>query len=638
MSTVGFFFSLQLALAQFLEVSQKIGIDHYHKDLSRMGGGATFFDFDNDGFPDLFLTGGLKRDKLYRNLGNGTFQDVSEATGLENVAIVNSSGVVVGDINNDGCEDLFISTFEPYANQLLLNKCDGTFSDISVKANITEISSSTGAVFIDVNEDGYLDIYVVNYVETPGYILNENGSIVGFDHDCYANFLYVNQGNSRFVEKAAAFGVDHLGCGLAVAATDINGDGHTDLYIANDFGEWVLPNEAYLNLSPGLKFTPLGKEYGLDAALYGMGIAIGDPDENGLKDYYVTNLGHNRLLTQNPMNQFTETARELGISNGFVKDQRVTSWGTLFFDANNDRHLDLFVANGSVSGLEFLNTLDRDPDKLFINDGKGSFASYTPFDSIASNQSNRGAVVADYDLDGDLDIYSVAVDVSDVGGSFGSFYQNLTDQGNWVSLKLVGTSINKNAYGSSVRLFAQTYVADRELYSGGTYASQSGQELHFGLGDLAKVDSIRVSWTGDSRPETLYNLPVNQRLRIEQGTGSFRIMGCTTSSNVLYNREADYHTACQSTSLLSTETEPESEFVVFPACFTGSFWIKLPDPGLNYELTVRNVHGQKVLSVSIPGGCLSPFKIDAYTVPAGLYLVECRSNEQVSNYKIIKLN
>ncbi|MEM1407190.1 MAG: CRTAC1 family protein, partial [Bacteroidota bacterium] len=543
--TCGCFFYMELATAQFKEVSQTLGVDHYHKNPERMGGGAAFFDYNNDGFHDLFTTGGLKREKLYENLGDGTFTDVSEMSGISTIPIASSSGVIVGDVNNDGCDDLFISTFKPYANQLLLNNCDGTFSDVSDVAGISEVSNSTGAAFIDINEDSYLDIYVINYIENPGFIFDEDGNITGFDHDCDANFLYINQGDLTFNEEAAVYGVDNIGCGLAVAATDVNSDGHCDLYIANDFGEWILPNEAYLNLDPGSKLTSVGSEYGLDAALYGMGIAIGDLDGNHLKDYYVTNLGHNHFLSQISESNFNEMAQVAGISNGRVGDKQVTSWGTFFFDFDNDGDLDLFVANGSVSSIEFLNTVDRDPDKIFINEGNGNCSSLESFDEVGSIQSNRGAVFSDYDLDGDLDVYSVAVDVSDEGNSRGSFYENQTNQGNWVSFKLVGTNVNRNAYGALVKLYSGDIILERELYSGGTYASQSSQELHFGLGNLSKIDSISINWGAKNQIEIFRSLPLNQRIRIEQGTNLFEIMGCMDSASLSYNPSATYHTACQ---------------------------------------------------------------------------------------------
>ncbi len=519
-------FSIQ-AQTPFREVSKEVGIEAFHQDADLMGGGATFFDYNNDGWQDLFITGGSQSNKLFKNLGNKTFVEVTQEAGLVlDFVVINSTGVIAGDVNNDGFDDLFISTFEGFANQLYLNNGDGTFSDISFNAGIRERSNSRGASFIDVNEDGYIDIYVPNYVESLTFIIDDNELITGFGHNCYRNFLYINNGDLTFTESAIAYGVSDVGCGLAVAATDLNRDGHTDLYVANDFGFWLTPNRAYLNLNPGFEFTRVDQPGGLDSEIYARGIAVGDVDNNRLPDYYITNIGPNHFLTQGPPVSFTEQAQSYEIQNDSIGNKQITSWGTFFFDFDHDLDLDLFVSNGFLTNLELLNTVIQDPDQLFVNNGDGSFTSSESFGTIASSQPNRGAVYADFDQDGDLDIYSVATNDSPVPNPHGSLYENQGASGNWLIAKLVGVTVNRNAYGALVELFSDGLVLERELYSGGSYGSQSSQELHFGLGQIEKIDSLVIHWGSGQARETIHSPPVNRRIRVTQGAGSFEVRGC----------------------------------------------------------------------------------------------------------------
>lgn len=627
-----------------------------------MGGGAAFFDYDHDGFEDLFITGGVRKNSLYKNLGDKTFANVSALAGIEDLDLVSSSGVALGDFNNDGCDDLFLTTFDRFTNRLLINNCDGTFSDLSGEAGITHISNSTGAAVLDINNDGFLDIYVINYVENARFIMDSEGRVIGFDHDCYPNLLYINQGDGSFSEQAEAFGVANLGCGLAVAATDLDEDGFTDLYIANDFGQWIEPNAAYLNLDPGAPLLPVEPAAGLNSAIFGMGIAIGDLDDNGRKDYYVTNLGPNHFLSQDAPMRFSERAEEFGIENETVNGQNVTGWGTFFFDVDHDTDLDLFVANGSVSTLPFLNTVQQDPDRLFINQGIGMFSQSPSFDEVSSDQSNRGAVYADYDLDGDLDIFSVAVDISDGQHVHSSFYENLNETGNWVSLKLVGSEINKNAFGAKTIIFAGNKSLERELYNSGTYASQSSQFLHFGLGNHALIDSIQVYWGGAHAVETFYELPANQRIRLVQASETYEIMGCTDPENAYYNPLATYNDACWNPKLrgctdpasplfnpesivddgtcddlvLSTDEEREESLAisVYPNPFTDAFVIASKWPLSHKQVQILNLAGRSVSNFKvsiIPNG----ISIDMHELASGVYFLRIESLFEKGAFKTI---
>ena len=338
------------ALGQvFEEVAQSSGIDFLPHVSSFMGGGVAVFDFNNDGLDDIYYTGCLDEDVLFKNLGNDTFEDVTESAGLLITGDKNTTGVVTGDIDNDGDRDVFVTTWRAviapgYAsNYLFRNNGDETFTEITIEAGLADSVFSLSASFIDINLDGYLDIYVGNYVENPSFI-EEEGVIMGFDHDCFEDFFYLNNGDLTFSHMAEDLGINNQGCALAMTATDYDRDGDSDLMIANDFGEFIVPNRLYNNNYPSFSCDDVAPATGANIGLYGMGVAIGDYDEDQDLDYYITNLGANALLKQDD-GQFQDVALETGTINDFSDSLLHTSWGTFFEDLDNDSYLDLFVTN-----------------------------------------------------------------------------------------------------------------------------------------------------------------------------------------------------------------------------------------------------------------------------------------------------
>jgi hypothetical protein len=311
---VAMFYTMSMCAQSFSDVTNDVGIFQVpiHQDL--MGGGVTWFDYNNDGWSDVYFTGCRIGDVLFENNGDGTFSDVTVNAGLKTTANFNTLGVIHGDVNNDGHEDLFITVWDEAATNLLarnilfLNNGDGTYSDISVSAGITDASFSTSAVFLDVNLDSYLDIYVLNYMEEAGVILDEDGNTIGFDHTCYADYLYINNGDLTFTESSDAYGFSSLACGLSISSNDVDKDGDPDLLIANDFGEFLTPNELFINNYPDPSFTEVGEETGWDIGLYGMGVAGGDIDNDLDLDYYITNLGSNALLLREESLSYTDVA------------------------------------------------------------------------------------------------------------------------------------------------------------------------------------------------------------------------------------------------------------------------------------------------------------------------------------------
>ncbi|MEM8907037.1 MAG: VCBS repeat-containing protein, partial [Bacteroidota bacterium] len=359
---------------QLTESSLAIGMDHRFEARGLMGGGAAFFDADQDGDEDVYLVSGTAKDAFYENNGDGTFSLVLTDIGLNVTIQYNTTAVITGDLDNDGDREIFITTWERYEggneliarNLLFNNNGDGTFTEIGVAAGIIHEAFAIGANFIDVDRDGLLDIYVINHVETPAFLYDTYGQIIGFDHDCYPNFLYKNNGDLTFTEVATNWGLDDLSCTLASIPTDFDQDGDLDLYLANDFGPFIVPNLMYENQYPDPQFAEISALNGSDIPMYGMGVAIGDYDQDQDFDYYITNLGSNVLLN-NDEGIFTDVAATAAVENEFASGSEfATGWGTAFLDIDNDSWLDLFVVNGRIPSLPSLPTAFNDPDKLYL--------------------------------------------------------------------------------------------------------------------------------------------------------------------------------------------------------------------------------------------------------------------------------
>jgi hypothetical protein len=512
------------------EVSNAIGINHAYQDRMPMGGGCAFFDYDNDGDDDLYLSGGENRDYLYRNNGNGSFTEVGIAAGLLATTNYYTFGITTGDVDNDGDRDLFITTFMDedslgldlfFNNKLFINNGNGTFTDNSISAGILDSSQTVAATFGDFNKDGFLDIYVANYLDQDGPVLDSLGTLVGVYALGFSNYYYINNGDGTFSQIANNMNIANTGCGLAVTATDYDNDNDVDIYIANDFGEWNTPNTLYQNNFPSNSFTDVSVASGSDIGLFGMGIAVGDYNEDLHLDYYVTNLGRNVLLHNNGNGTFTDTSTFAKVENQYVDTLLSTGWGCAFFDYNNDSYLDLFVANGEIPmPSNFRPTHPEDPNKLFHNNADGTFTDTTNYFNLNSLTIAHGMAYSDYDHDGDLDfvINVISKPIPSDSTPHSLFYRNdsIGFNNNWLEIKLVGTISNRDAFGAHLLVYAGGRTFLREVDGGSSHASQNSSVQHFGLAAINSIDSIVVIWP-NTGSETFYSININQLQTLTEG-------------------------------------------------------------------------------------------------------------------------
>jgi hypothetical protein len=598
-------FSTQFFWAQtnFSEVSQSIGIDFMNKSQMKMGGGVAVLDFDNDGWEDLFVTGGLSKNGLFRNNGDGTFSE-SLAPGLF-ADSAQSMGVVTGDIDNDGYREIYITTAFHEENILYYNNGDGTFTDITTAAGLVPAIDSmwsTSAAFGDVNNDGFLDLYVINYVDSAGILEDSAGNAIGYSHICYANSLYMNNGNLTFTESSSAMGVADAGCGLAVAFTDFDSDRDVDILIANDFGEWVLPSSLLQNdFAITGNFTDISVTSGMDAQMYGMGIAIGDYDQDMDLDYYVTNIGAQRLFCQESPGMFVDTSEFANVRNEFIDTTLTTGWGTAFFDMDNDTYIDLFVAHGHITLVDFFENTLLDPDKAFLNNGDGTFTDVSDLVGLSDSALGRGLTYADFDQDGDIDLVINPVHWDTLSGQHVNLYDNTLSNGNnFAQVSLQGTISNRDAFGAQIAMYTNGKSWLHEINGGSSHMSQTSSIAHFGMGSAVTIDSMIIYWPS-GLIEKKFDYSINKRHTFIEGTGN----------------------------AVGHQTLDQMEFYIYPNPTTDIIQIRTAKP--YYSLLISTISGQIIEQHTYLQ------ELDLSHLSAGVYLLSFTSNEGVLfTRKIVK--
>lgn len=495
-----------------------------------LGSGCAFLDYDADGWQDVLLVNsmdwpGHKRRrttmKLYRNNRNGTFTDVTKAAGLD--VEMYGMGVAVGDYNNDGFPDIFISCVGQ--SRLFRNTGKGTFVDVTKASGLLgKQGLSTSAVWFDYDRDGFLDLFVCNYVrwtaETDVFCSLDGKNKSYCTPEAYRGdtcWLYHNRGNGTFEDVTASSGVfDSSSKSLGVAMLDYDQDGWPDLLVAND----TQPNKLYRNLHNG-KFKDVAVEAGLafstdGKARAGMGVDVADFENSGKVGIVITNFDNEMIgLYRFAGRGYDDVAMQEGLG---AASRNTLGFGCVFFDANLDGLLDIAIANGHID--ETVRNIRGNvgyaqPAQLFQNLGGGKFHDVA--DEVGGGfekpKVGRGLAVGDYDRDGDLDLL-----LTTNNGSAYLYRNDVTSGNRSIRLHLVGTKSNRDAIGASVRVFADGQQQARMVRSGSSYLSQSELPLTFGVGRAELAERVLVDWPS-GRSEEYKGLKAGKSFQITESTG-----------------------------------------------------------------------------------------------------------------------
>jgi hypothetical protein len=528
----------------FNDVTARAGINFRHRSgdpeqipiIDQNGQGAAFFDYDNDGWLDLYLLSGstIQRwkkgnnlgNRLYRNNGNGVFTDVTVKAGVQGNGW--SNGCAAADYDGDGFVDLYVTNWG--ANVLYHNNGDGTFSDVTQKAGVGDPRWGTAAAFGDVDKDGDLDLYVSNYVkfdpdhypqkELDGRDCNYKGVRTGcspllYEGEC--GVLYRNNGNGTFTDVTAVAGIGatagYRGFGVILADFDLDED--LDLYVGCD----VMPNLYFLNRGDGV-FTPAenfrgGTHNAVGKHESGMGVAIGDVNDDGFPDIFCTNFADEKnTLYQNSQGFLSDVSEEAGLA----KHQAELGWGTVEADFDNDSFLDIFIANGhiypQVDRLRLAEDAYRQPRRIYRGTKAGKFREAGEADGwrLTRQYSSRGVAMSDYDNDGDVDV--LVVNHNDRP----TLLQNARG-GNFLTIALQGAGKNTQGLGARVAIRVAGRTIWRFACPHQGYQSSHDPRIHFGLGDHAAVEEIAVYWPGGVVERIPGRIAGNRFITVQEGKG-----------------------------------------------------------------------------------------------------------------------
>ena len=521
--------------------SKTVVAGHESKDflLSTTGGGIALFDYDNDGWLDIFIVNGWgvrgfpkgeePTNHLYRNNRDGTFTDVTAKAGVARSGW--GQGVCVGDYNNDGFLDLFVTYYGK--NVLYRNNGDGTFTDITQKSGLLQPRDqwNTGATFLDYNRDGHVDLFVSNYVgyESGLVLYDSNPSLIGVQSPVLygvaglrgsKNILYRNNGDDTFTDVSKAAGIlkPESTYGFTPCVADYDNDGWPDVYVADD----STPSLLFKNNHDGT-FTETGLLAGVavdenGSSQGGMGVDAGDYDGDGFMDIIKTNFSDQTTsLYRNQGNgYFTDRTFPAGLSGQTFS----VKWGTSFLDFDNDGLLDIFIVTGPIyppnlaAGRPKLKD-DEDKKILYRNLGNGRFQdiSERAGAGLLLPRCSRGAAFGDIFHTGQVDV--VINNLND----YPSLLRNQSPSPNsWLLVKLIGTRTNRAAIGSRVIVETDGRRQIQEVRSGGSFCSQSDLRLHFGLGRAREATRVAVKWLGGTQ-ENFEHVTANRLVVVQEGKG-----------------------------------------------------------------------------------------------------------------------
>ena len=517
-------------LPQFVEVAAESGLAFRHFNgaegkyrlVETMGSGAALFDYDGDGNLDIFVANGCRLPvnehsigaggKLFRNRGDGTFLDVTSEAGISGGGLF-AMGTAVADYDNDGDVDLYLTGYP--RSILLRNNGDGTFTDATAPAAVENSGHwATSAGFFDYNLDGFLDLFVGNYVDydPSKERVCKKGQSQTYCHprvfDGDSSVLYRNNGDGTFSDRSVPSGIAPFkGKALGVVFADYDLDGDPDIFVANDsVANFLFRNNGdgtfeEVGLTSGVAYDENGK------ARAGMGVDFGDYDQDGLLDLIVTNfaLEGNALFRNNGDGSFSEVTYTTGILQSSYLN---VGFGVGFFDHDNDGDLDVFVANGHVSpGVDYVSFAQRN---LLFENREGHFEEWSADGYFSVREVSRGAAFGDIDNDGDIDIL-----ITNNAAPLHLLRNEVGNRRNWLILKLIGSKSNRDAIGARVKARVKGRLQVAQVQRARSYLTSHDPRVHLGLGNADQVDELEVHWPSGAR-QTIHNIRANQILIIEE--------------------------------------------------------------------------------------------------------------------------
>jgi len=479
----------------FADISKLAGIVNNRIAGIEMVAGQAWGDYDNDGWIDLYVTDPIGKNTLYHNNGDGTF-NLSELTGQVALTNTYSQGAVFADYDNDGWKDLLVVNWGQ--NHLFHNKQGKGFTDVAFPAGIIDDRNSKSASWGDYDDDGFLDLYIANWSCYPN---------CGHPSDGEPDRLYHNNGDGTFTEVTDYLRGGVTGAGFIASFTDYDNDGDLDIYLVNDEFINETGNKLWRNDGPGCDgwcFTQVSKEANANSKVFGMGLAIGDYNNDGYMDFYYSNIGPMELLQNQGDGTFNEVAKQAGVNipNGI-------GWGSVFLDYNNDGWRDLYVSIADTTDHK-----DIGANKLFHNNGDGTFTSITCNNEATDVRMSIGVAYADYDHDGWVDL---VVGNLDEGYRLYKNQEGQNSNNHWLSIELVGAGlVNRDAVGARVYVTTANGITQmQEVISGSSVMAGNDLAQYFGIGEERSTD-IRIRWSNGDE-QVIKNVKADQRYKIQYG-------------------------------------------------------------------------------------------------------------------------
>jgi hypothetical protein len=513
------------------------GVDTKKYIIETTGTGVAIFDYDNDGWPDIFVVNGTTLEPtagkkpptnhLYHNNHDGTFTDVTEKAGLAHSGW--GQGVCVGDYDNDGHEDLFVTYYGK--NVLYHNNGDGTFTDVSEKAHVAGNGAwSTGCAFVDYDRDGKLDLFVATYVDfdvktAPGPGERAACMWKGVPVMCGPrglpwgkNMLYHNKGDGTFEDVTVKAKIDQTNghYGFSVSTLDFDDDGWPDIFVACDSTPSILYHNNHdgtftdMAVVAGAAFNEDGKEQA------GMGSTVGDYNGDGRLDIFKTNFSDDTATLYR--NNGDGTFDDVTFAAGLGLYTKYLGWGTMFLDVDNDGWPDLLLVNGHVYpevDKQHLGSDYQEPRILYHNRGNGTFEdiSSSAGPGITTAQSGRGLAVGDLWNDG-----RISAVVSNMNAQVSLLVNQIKSGNHWIGIKTIGTRSNRDGIGAKIRVKAGDRVMVDEVRSGSSYDSNNDRRVHFGLGRIERAEWVEVRWPS-GLTERFSNLQIDGIRSLKEGSG-----------------------------------------------------------------------------------------------------------------------